>query len=219
MAQQQDFAQLRVAAFESRRADEMVRLIERWGGVPLVSPSMREVAVPSRPELVRFAHELITGQVEVVVFMTGVGFQHLLTLVERHVDRQRFLDALADVTDRRSRAQAGASYARRGDSARPGRSPSRTRWRELLARWINMCHWPTNRSPLQEYGLTEPQSAGGVGSSRCPGAEAAGLSLGSARRSASRCRTTSAGWQTANWMSCCSPPRIRSPTSCGSPTN
>ena len=38
------FDGLRVAAFESRRADEIERMIAKRGGVPFVSPSMREVA-------------------------------------------------------------------------------------------------------------------------------------------------------------------------------
>ena len=33
-----DFRQLRVVSLESRRADDMVRLIEKTNGVPFVSP-------------------------------------------------------------------------------------------------------------------------------------------------------------------------------------
>ena len=34
---------LRVVSFESRRAKEMAELIRRYGGEPIVAPSMREV--------------------------------------------------------------------------------------------------------------------------------------------------------------------------------
>jgi len=44
------FAGLRVAAFESRRADDMARMIAKKGGVPLVSPSMREVPLDQNPQ-------------------------------------------------------------------------------------------------------------------------------------------------------------------------
>ena len=44
-----------------------------------------------------FAHRLITGEVDIVVFLTGAGFQQLLAIVQRHVDRQRYLDALSDI--------------------------------------------------------------------------------------------------------------------------
>src|SRR5689334_16383730 len=42
---QRGFAGMHVAAFESRRASEMASLIERFGGAPSVSPSMREVPI------------------------------------------------------------------------------------------------------------------------------------------------------------------------------
>ena len=50
MPAKSDFNGLRVAAFESRRGDEIARMIERQGGVPHVSPSMREVPLGENPE-------------------------------------------------------------------------------------------------------------------------------------------------------------------------
>ncbi len=88
--------QLRVAAFESRRAAEMARLIEKLGGVPFVSPSMREVAIDEDRPAINFANRLMTGQIDVVLFLTGVGARQIIERVDRHVDRRRFLDALSD---------------------------------------------------------------------------------------------------------------------------
>ena len=92
-----DFRGLHVAGFESRRADELARLIARHGGVPHVSPSLREAPLDDPRPAVDFAHRLITGGVDVAVFLTGGGFQQLLAIIERHVDRQRYLDALSDI--------------------------------------------------------------------------------------------------------------------------
>ncbi len=75
-----DFRGLHVAAFESRRAEDVVRLIEKHGGVPHVSPSMRETPLDDHRSAVDFAHRLITGEVDIVVFMTGGGFQELLAM-------------------------------------------------------------------------------------------------------------------------------------------
>ena len=50
-----NFAGLRVAGFESRRAEEMAAMVARFGGVPSISPSMREVAEAKNPEAVDFA--------------------------------------------------------------------------------------------------------------------------------------------------------------------
>ena len=52
------FSNLRVAAFESRRAVEMERLIERMQGVPLVSASMREVVIEEDRSSIDFAKSL-----------------------------------------------------------------------------------------------------------------------------------------------------------------
>ena len=72
------FAGLRIAAFESRRAEEMERMIAKRGGVPLVSPSMREVPLERNQAAVDFANRLITGQIDVIIFLTGVGTRILV---------------------------------------------------------------------------------------------------------------------------------------------
>src|SRR6188474_2001831 len=93
-----DFAGLRVAALESRNRVEMARLIEKFGGQAFVSPSMREVRIDHNREAIDFAHRLITGEIDVMIFLTGVGFRHLLAAVEKDVERKRYLNALADIT-------------------------------------------------------------------------------------------------------------------------
>ncbi len=91
------FHGLRVAAFESRRADEIVRLIERFAGAARVTPSLREVPLTDASATAEFAQRVLIGDVGVVVFLTGVGFQHLLGTVARQVSRERYLHALADI--------------------------------------------------------------------------------------------------------------------------
>ena len=60
-------AGLNVAALESRRAGDMQRLIERYGGKPHVSPSMREVPIEPNRQAIDFAYRVITGQINVVI--------------------------------------------------------------------------------------------------------------------------------------------------------
>ena len=71
------FDNLRVAAFESRRSGDIARLIERFGGAAFVSPSMREAPVEADRSVVDFAHRLITGQIDVVILLTGVGTREM----------------------------------------------------------------------------------------------------------------------------------------------
>ena len=91
------FDGLRIASFESRKADDTARMIQRFGGVAFVSPSMREIPVDADRSVVEFGHRLITGQIDVVILLTGVGTREMLSRIERHIDRERFLHALADV--------------------------------------------------------------------------------------------------------------------------
>src|SRR6202007_3055459 len=91
------FAGLRVAAFESRRADDMERMIAKFSGVPSVSPSMREVPLERNQAAIDFANRLITGRIDVIIFLTGVGTRMLVRQIERHVDRAQFLAAVSDI--------------------------------------------------------------------------------------------------------------------------
>lgn len=74
-----------VAAFESRMAVEMTRLIERYGGRPSVAPALRELPIQDNPTALRFGVRLIEGQVDVLVLMTGVGTTALFDILKaRH---------------------------------------------------------------------------------------------------------------------------------------
>ena len=61
-----------VAAFESRRAEEMSALIANFGGVPLVAPSVREVPLAENPAAFAFAEKLFDGKVDAIICLTGV---------------------------------------------------------------------------------------------------------------------------------------------------
>src|SRR5689334_21468099 len=83
-----------VIAFESRRSAEIASIIESYGGRPRVAPSMREVPMESNPEALAFADELLSGSLDIVIFMTGVGARYLLELLETHHPIERLVAAL-----------------------------------------------------------------------------------------------------------------------------
>jgi uroporphyrinogen decarboxylase len=161
MNKKTDFAGLRVAAMESRRRDEMKMLIEKFGGQAFVSPSMREVALERSDAAVDFAHRLITGDVEGVIFLTGVGFKHLLAAVEKHVDRQRFLNSLTDVVTIARGPKPVAAMKEVGIQP-THRIPEPNTWREVLA-YIDQHLKVTNWSiAVQEYGKPNPSLVAGL---------------------------------------------------------
>jgi len=94
----QNFGGLRVAAFESRRAAELARLIEKQNGQAFVSPSMREVPLGNNSPAVEFAKAVVAGEIDVVIFTTGVGFRHLLSAIEGSTDREPWAAARGKLT-------------------------------------------------------------------------------------------------------------------------
>jgi len=79
------FSGLRIAAFESRMAREMARLIGHYGGQPLVAPALREVPIQDNPAALRFGARLIDGQVDILILMTGIGTTTLFEILRsRH---------------------------------------------------------------------------------------------------------------------------------------
>ena len=155
------FDHLRVAAFESRRATDIARLIERKEGVPLVSPSMREVTVDEDRPAIDFANRLITGQIDVAIFLTGVGIRQLITRIERHVVLQRFLDALADIKTVVRGPKPLAVLRELGISPTFQVPPPNT-WREVLATLDSQLPVMNLTVAVQEYGVSNVSLIAGL---------------------------------------------------------
>ncbi len=156
-----DFGGLRVAAFESRQAGEIARMITACGGQPHVSPSLREVAIDDHRAAIDFANLLITGQIDCVVFLTGVGFRQLLAVVERNVNRQRYLDALSDVVTVARGPKPVAAMREVGLSPRV-RVPEPNTWRELLQTLDQQAPVKNLAVAVQEYGKPNPSLIAGL---------------------------------------------------------
>jgi uroporphyrinogen decarboxylase len=152
---------MRVAAFESRRAEDMERLIARFGGVPFVSPSMREVPLARNQAAIDFANRLITGGIDVVIFLTGVGTRLLVQHVERYVDRARFLAAVSDVKSV-VRGPKPLSALRELGITPSIVVPEPNTWRELLATLDEKLPVANLVVGLQEYGVTNPSLIAGL---------------------------------------------------------
>jgi len=91
---QTGFQGLRVGALESRMAPEMERLITRHGGIPVVAPSMQEIPLSNHPEALAFGERLLSGDIDVVVLLTGVGCRTLFDILETRFPLDAIKDAL-----------------------------------------------------------------------------------------------------------------------------
>ncbi len=139
----------------------MQRLIERYGGQAFVSPSMREVPIEQNREAVDFAYRVVTGEINIAIFLTGVGFKHLLNAVEKQMPIQRFLDALSDITTIVRGPKPLAAMREVG--VKPTHLvPEPNTWRELL-RLIDEKVPIANQSVgLQEYGVANRSLLAGL---------------------------------------------------------
>src|SRR5215468_801637 len=91
------FGGLRVIALESRFAEEMAQLISRHGGVPQMAPSMSEVPLEENVRAFDFADQLLHGEIQVAIFMTGVGTRTLAEVPESRYSRQSLVEALSKI--------------------------------------------------------------------------------------------------------------------------
>jgi uroporphyrinogen-III synthase len=162
-------AGLRVLCLESRRAQEMAKLIANYGGEPIVAPSMQEVTLKDNPEALAFARRLSEGGFDMVVFLTGVGTRALLRLVEAHGNdfpggRQQFVEALRRVVTVARGPKPAAALAGMGVPVTIA-VPEPNTWRELLAALdARVDSFPVKgkRVAVQEYGAANPELLAGL---------------------------------------------------------
>src|SRR6266700_3717762 len=83
----------RVLSFESRRAEEIAKLIRNNGGEPIIAPSTREVQTPNEGEQ-KLIRGILNHEFDAIIFMTGVGSRALVQAAESICPRDEFLAAL-----------------------------------------------------------------------------------------------------------------------------
>jgi len=88
------FEGLRVLSLETRREREVEKLIRTYNGDPLVVPSMREIPLSSNTDCVEFGHRLLAGEIDLIVFMTGVGVAKMMEVLSASFDREKILQQL-----------------------------------------------------------------------------------------------------------------------------
>ena len=159
------FNGLRVLVLESRRARELGLIVTSYGGEPLVAPSMREVPIESNAEAVRFIDDLIAGEFDVVILLTGVGSRVLLDIVQRvQGTRKRLIEALKE-TVVVCRGPKPLAVMREIDVPVFLTAPEPNTWRELLAaldeRKSELSLDGLNVA-VQEYGASNPDLLAGL---------------------------------------------------------
>jgi uroporphyrinogen-III synthase len=153
-----------VAAFESRRAADMARLIEHYGGTPVLAPAVREIPLQDNPAAFAFAAALLAGEVDVVIFLTGVGVRTLVEVIETRYAPAHLCQALAR-TAIVARGPKPAAVLRELHVPITVRVPEPNTWRELLqALDEHAADVPVRGRcvAVQEYGLSNPELLAGL---------------------------------------------------------
>ena len=147
------FANLRVLAFESRRAAEMTELIRKREGQPFVAPSMREAPLERNDEAFAFAERLFAGGFDMMILLTGVGTRLLAKVLAARYGEGRFAEALRAIT-LVARGPKPIAALREMDLKPAIVAPEPNTWRELAAAIEGR---PERRIAVQEYGRSNPE--------------------------------------------------------------
>src|SRR6266849_130605 len=157
-----NFQGLTVLTLESRRGQEMSRLIETYGGKPLHAPAMREVPLSSNLEALKFADALLQGKLDVVVFLTGVGARALSNVLEGVHPTEKFLEALRNVSVV-ARGPKPVAVLREWNVPVAIAAPEPNTWREVLqAIDDNKLDLRGKHVGVQEYGISNPELLEGL---------------------------------------------------------
>jgi len=151
------FEGLKVLSLESRRAVEMSRLIETYGGKAMCAPAVREVPLSDTGEAIAFARGLIAGQFDIVVFLTGVGARALLEALRKEQLGEPFLQALRRVRIA-VRGPKPAAVLREWSVPVAITTPEPCTWRELLAALVGSRQNVQGlHVAVQEYGVSNAE--------------------------------------------------------------
>src|SRR5579871_5857190 len=86
-----------VALAEGRQLEELAEMLEKEGATALRCPMVNILDAPEAAPVVAWLRELIAGQLQYVVFLTGEGVRRLLGFADREGLRKSVVAALGRV--------------------------------------------------------------------------------------------------------------------------
>lgn len=146
---------LKVAIFESRHSKTMGDLVALQGGTPVLAPSMQEIPLENNTACFEFAEKLLSGKIDILVLLTGVGTRALVTVLETRYPKEKIFDAFKKtvIVPRgpkpiRVLREWGISYA--------VEVPEPNTWRELMEA-IKEMPLQGKTVAVQEYGIANDE--------------------------------------------------------------
>ncbi len=147
----------RLCTLESRRANEMAMLIHKFGGTPVSAPSMKEVPLDENQPAIETITQLVQGEVDALVLMTGVGTNAMLQIAESAHVKDSLLEKMASIP-LLVRGPKPAAVLKKLQLQWAVKAPEPNTWQDLLNA-INDSDVPINGKAIavQEYGVPNPE--------------------------------------------------------------
>jgi uroporphyrinogen-III synthase len=152
---------LKVVSFESRRAKEMAELIRRYGGEPIVAPSMREVPLSENRAAIEFLPEIEAGKFDMLILMTGVGTRTLNQALLTQYTQEQIIAALRK-TQLVARGPKPVAALKELGLEPAITVPEPNTWREALAALDARTTIRGKHIAVQEYGIPNPELVSGL---------------------------------------------------------
>jgi len=149
------FNGLTVAAFESRMAMKIARLIERHGGNPLVTPALREIPLDDNSSALKFGVQLTTERVDLLILLTGVGTTALFDLLKTRYSWSSIMAALKQ-TVIVARGPKPVAALKALDLQPTLTVPEPNTWVDLISTLDEYRPVKGLRVAVQEYGASNP---------------------------------------------------------------
>ena len=146
---------LKVVSFESRRAQEMAELIRRYGGEPIVAPSMREIPLTENRAAIELLPAIEAVKFDILILMTGVGTKTLNEILLTHYQQERIVAALKTVQLVARGPKPMAVLKDLGLQAAVT-VPEPNTWREIISTLEAATDLRGKRIAIQEYGIVNP---------------------------------------------------------------
>ena len=149
----------RVLSLESRRATEVATLIAKYGGRPVVAPALRELPLESNTAALDFAAALLLGDIDIGIFLTGVGVRAIVDVFAQAHPGEEIRQALSRIKVA-VRGPKPAAVLRELNVPIWVTAPEPNTWRELLAAIeARAAEMPLAgaRVAVQEYGVPNQQ--------------------------------------------------------------
>src|SRR5262245_53478638 len=144
-------AGLRIVTFESRRAEELRRMLERHGAWVWSAPALREVAIEENEAAVELLEALAAGQIAMTILLTGVGTDTLVRALAPRCPPERLAELLGR-TRLVARGPKPVAALRRLGLVPAVVAPEPNTWRELVAALDSAMDLRGRRVAVQEYG-------------------------------------------------------------------